>query len=180
MILSIIFWLAIGYTIGTLTEWYIHKYHMHKNSGVKYLQPWMYEHHAVIHHPAFKNDFRISNPKEHNEIGIYLPTLQVLIPATPLLGLFGWVTGLWIGAICLWCMLAAHMILWSIIHRTMHSTEQKWFRRMKLYRYLATYHMMHHLYPNKNYNVVCPGADWLFGTYKSPSKKDWERIEKEI
>ena len=42
----------------------------------------------------------------------------------------------------------------------MPDQDQDW----TIYRFLARYHWLHHRYPDKNFNVVFPLADYVLGT----------------
>jgi hypothetical protein len=64
---------------------------------------------------------------------------------------------------------ALHGWAWGPIHREMHFPEGRWFSGLRLFRFWRSYHKTHHDHPGRNFNVLCPGADWLFGTYKSPT-----------
>lgn len=41
----------------------------------------------------------------------------------------------------------------------------------RYFQWLADIHMLHHFDQNKNYTIVLPFVDWLFGTYASPKKE---------
>jgi sterol desaturase/sphingolipid hydroxylase (fatty acid hydroxylase superfamily) len=43
----------------------------------------------------------------------------------------------------------------------MHVPTKTWLSNNPLYKTLARYHYLHHKYPGRNFNIVCPLADHL-------------------
>jgi hypothetical protein len=76
-------------------------------------------------------------------------------------------------------------VLWNGLHPSLHSIDRqltykegpdfinrKWFHSTSLHKWLWTNHVIHHLVSGKkqgNYNAALPGADYLFGTYRTSS-----------
>ena len=58
-----------------------------------------------------------------------------------------------------------HHFIWNQIHMEMHKPEKRFFSHWSTYKFLARYHYLHHRYPNKNFNVVLPLADYVLGTH---------------
>ena len=63
--------------------------------------------------------------------------------------------------------------LWNILHPSYHNYLDKGYNSyMKgncVYKYLERYHMLHHFNKGEdkcNFNIILPGADFIFGTYK--------------
>ncbi len=71
-----------------------------------------------------------------------------------------------------------HHWVWNKIHLEMHKPEQRKFSHWPVYKFLARYHWLHHKYPNKNFNVVFPLADYLLGTSVQASSSDIEQMKK--
>jgi hypothetical protein len=147
---------------------------MHQRGWLNRVQPWLFTHHQKIHHPAYRDNFEVSNPIEYKDIGITIPVFKSTILAMIPLGLFGFFVT-WTGAITLWFVLLAHHLLWNVIHSHMHKAEQPW-KRFRLYRFFYNYHLMHHFYPRNNYNVICILADFILGSYKKPSDEDKKKF----
>ena len=65
-----------------------------------------------------------------------------------------------------------YYLLWNILHPSYHKYEgyeNNSYQNSKIYNYLEKYHMIHHLNKGKektNFNIILPGIDFLFGTYK--------------
>jgi sterol desaturase/sphingolipid hydroxylase (fatty acid hydroxylase superfamily) len=54
----------------------------------------------------------------------------------------------------------------------MHLPKMRFVEKTNLFRKLNGHHLLHHRYMNRNYNVVLPFADLIFGTLlrRSPIK----------
>ena len=66
----------------------------------------------------------------------------------------------------------AHNRLWNALHRQMHIPEDVFFKDWKVYRFLARYHFMHHQMNGRNFNVVCPLADFVLCRTAKPRVRD--------
>lgn len=175
--MEIIFWTLASYTVLSFIEYYIHKFHMHRPGFLNKLHPWLFDHHQKIHHPAYRENFDISNPIEHKDIGIGTPIHKVSIPAliaAILLGYFVSITG---GIIFFSCVII-HMIAWNVFHSAMHDPKETWLKKKGIYKFLARHHYMHHLYPRKNFNVICLLADYILGSKKYPDAEDQNKLDK--
>jgi hypothetical protein len=75
------------------------------------------------------------------------------------------------------------IIVWNYIHPTQHLQPSlsmsdgldliprfEWIENTFIYSWLWQNHVFHHLLTHSNYNVTLPGADWVFGTYKTHCK----------
>jgi sterol desaturase/sphingolipid hydroxylase (fatty acid hydroxylase superfamily) len=54
----------------------------------------------------------------------------------------------------------------------MHKPERRFFSEWPIYKFLARHHYLHHKYPNKNFNVVLPLADYVLGTSIRATRSD--------
>ena len=70
--------------------------------------------------------------------------------------------------------------VWNHIHLEMHKPEQRNFSTWPIYRFLARYHWLHHRYPDKNFNVVFPLADYVLGTSACANEVDLQRMQEEF
>jgi len=89
-----------------------------------------------------------------------------LLSSLPLL-VFGWKLFVlnYIVALC-------YYGIYETLHWYMHLPKKRKIEYKTWYRKLNGHHILHHRYMNKNFNVVLPFADWIFGTLikKSPIK----------
>jgi sterol desaturase/sphingolipid hydroxylase (fatty acid hydroxylase superfamily) len=46
---------------------------------------------------------------------------------------------------------------------------RRFFSEWPAYKYLTRHHYLHHLHPDKNFNVVLPLGDFVFGTVCKPT-----------
>jgi sterol desaturase/sphingolipid hydroxylase (fatty acid hydroxylase superfamily) len=61
----------------------------------------------------------------------------------------------------------------------MHKPEDRFFAHWPAYKFLARHHYLHHRYPNKNFNVVFPLADYVLRTNARASDADLEGMRAE-
>lgn len=66
-----------------------------------------------------------------------------------------------------------YYLLWNILHPTYHNytgmEKYDWIKSNFIYKYLERYHLIHHLNKGEdkcNFNIILPGIDFLFGTYR--------------
>ena len=175
--MEIIIWAAISFVVLSFIEHYIHKFHMHRPGFLNLLHPWLFDHHQKIHHPAYRENFDISNPIEHKDIGIGTPIHKISIPAFVAAALLAYFVSLTGGIVFFFCVVL-HMLAWNVFHSAMHNPKESWLKRRWIYKVLARHHYMHHLYPNKNFNVVCIFADHFLDSKKYPNKEDQEKLDK--
>jgi sterol desaturase/sphingolipid hydroxylase (fatty acid hydroxylase superfamily) len=62
----------------------------------------------------------------------------------------------------------------------MHKPEAKGFSRWPIYKFLAEYHWLHHRYPDKNFNVVFPCADYILGTCAVATEADRIKMKEQL
>jgi hypothetical protein len=97
------------------------------------------------------------------------------IPAAALIALVSWQ-----GALIFVGVITFHHWAWNKIHLEMHKPESKGFSKWPIYQFLARYHWLHHRYPNKNFNVVFPFADYLLGTRAKPNAADLKLMHEQL
>ena len=85
----------------------------------------------------------------------------------------------WKGALILIGTVTAHHWIWNKIHLEMHKPEQKPFSNWPIYKFLARYHYLHHKYPDRNFNVVFPLADYILGTHANAREADLQSMRAE-
>jgi len=151
--INFIIW--FGWSIFTMgmAERLIHQHIMHKRffpRGIKFIDD-IFEKHAIEHHR-----------KERYDINIDLPLYYHLIVGGPLLILlyiYSWPAFIAFSLICIY-----HSYFWSKLHRSTHDLESNWTERLPWYKSMREHHLRHHEHTNKNFNVVFPMFDKLFGT----------------
>lgn len=168
MVVEALLWLVCSYVFLSLVEYVAHRWPMHskKLAGrIPALWP-TFERHAVLHHGRWYRTFDDEPDVAAKHINLTMSPVFNVVGLSPFWGLAYLVSPL--GAAVMVGAIAAHAVIWSVIHTEMHQPGDRWFARLPLYRFLRDYHRGHHERPATNYNVVCPGADWVFGTYRRP------------
>jgi hypothetical protein len=140
-------------TIG-VAEYLIHKYTMHRRFFCNKWLGWIFEEHAIEHHK-----------KDRYDINVDLPLYFHFLIGGPLFILLYCVSPLGFAAFLLVCI--HHSVYWSKLHRATHDLEHnwsEWFPSRKFYFNMRNHHLLHHIYPNRNFGVVWPWTDHLFHT----------------
>jgi len=183
------------YLILTFVEWYIHRYLMHKHTNqfvhfINYPINYLYESvHGfdqtvdhVEHHSRVENDGSVKDEDKGMLFHIYgVPFITTI--SFILYCIASYIIGNkhsqyeYIGNFILFIVISfTYYFLWNILHPSYHNymdnKEQyinSWVENNSIYKFLLKYHLLHHL--NKgdtkyNFNIIIPGADYLFGTYK--------------
>jgi len=166
MSLTVFILAVLGSVIyASFFEWTLHRFVMHRPL-LKFRYP--YEAHALTHHRIFKADDSYHLKEDSDKWTIPMawwngPVL-VILSASPFL-LVGWrawlismgVIGLYYGA-------------YEYLHWCMHLPKGRRVERTWFFFRLNGHHLLHHRYPNRNFNVVFPAADLLLGTLLLRSK----------
>jgi hypothetical protein len=172
-ILQIFGWLIFACILMSFIEHQVHSRLMHRRSIPKFQKT--FHAHAIFHHTEQYGD-RFSDepvaPGEDREIR--LTVRKAPIKALPFAAVISLVSlpgaAIFVGIVTL------HHWIWNKIHLEMHKPEQRGFSRWPIYKFLAKYHWLHHKYPNKNFNVVIPFADYVLGTTAKASPSDLREL----
>ena len=173
LILQFIGWLVFSCILMSFIEHQVHSQLMHKRNflskrNLKYQRT--FEAHAIFHHGHYSKIFADEPVPKGEDQEIQLTVRKAPMKALPfalVIAPFSWQCALiFIGVVTF------HHWAWNKIHLEMHKPEQKGFSKWPLYRFLARYHWLHHKYPNKNFNVVFPFADYVLGTNVRPTEAE--------
>ncbi len=129
-----------------------------------------FEHHAVLHHGHYYRIFTDEAVPPGQDKGIRLGMLEGFIEGLPISALIAIIS--WPGAIIFEIVVFIHHSIWNMIHLEMHKPENRFFSQWRIYKFFARHHYLHHRYPDKNFNVVLPIADYVLGTNAHPSRAD--------
>jgi hypothetical protein len=164
------FWILFGITsiVGvfstSILEWTVHRFLMHRPFlGWRYA----FQAHAVIHHQVFKADdtYHVQDEKDKEIIPMAWwngPAL-ILMCELPFF-IIALITGKWAIALGGLPTFVLYYAAYEYIHWCMHLPKARRMERSWLFRRLNGHHLLHHRYMHKNFNVVFPFADLLFGT----------------
>jgi hypothetical protein len=136
---------------------------MHRKGWFNRIDSNWFINHQLIHHPAYREDFRSSHPPENAKVGIAINWITTIIFASPLIFMIGWFLSL-TAAVSFVLMGMIHNIAWTVFHEEMHIPKGAFYSKWVVYKFLYNYHVDHHNFPKQNFNVVYPFADWILGT----------------
>jgi hypothetical protein len=171
-----LFWCAIGIVAGTvfgsLFEWLLHRYLMHRSVLVKFFR-YPFERHALVHHHIFKADhtYHLVHEPDKKTIPMAWWNGPVLV-ALGLLPFLAWAlfSEKW-GVLCGAAMTSTlYYAAYEYMHWCMHLPKKRHVERSGIFFRLNGHHLLHHRYMHKNFNVVLPLADLCLGTLLLRSK----------
>jgi hypothetical protein len=167
-------WFIFSCILMSFIEHQVHSKLMHKRSLPRFNKT--FEAHAITHHRDHYGEIFSDAPVpvgEDKEIRLTVRKAPIkALPVVLLIAPFSWQ-----GAIIFVITATLHHWIWNKIHLEMHKPEQRYFSRWPVYKFLARYHWLHHKYPNKNFNVVFPFADYLLGTNATATPEDRRQME---
>ena len=159
-IVGLIMWCSV-------CEWTLHRFVMHKPPfGFTYA----YNAHTKVHHNIYKYDETYH--AQTGDDGKKIPMAKwngIVISLLAGLPMFVF----WYQMFILTFIVSmCYYFCYETIHWYMHLPRNRKVEYVWWYRRLNGHHLLHHRYMQKNYNVVLPFADWLFGTLllRSPIK----------
>jgi hypothetical protein len=167
-------WMAWGFLLGivfaSIFEWALHRYVMHRRIAIF---DYPFERHALVHHRVFKADQTYHLMREHDRHTVPMawwngPALIVVgqIPFIILAAFVGGVPLVWGSFLAS----ALYYATYEYLHWCMHIPGKRRVERSGVFFRLNGHHLLHHRYMNRNFNVVLPLADLLFGTLLVRSK----------
>ena len=159
---EVILWICGSYVVISFGEHFIHKFFMHRKELPSRLMPkhmWIYESHAILHHGKYYKVFNHEPDENGKFFNLHLEILLNLIVFAPI-----WLGLMMVsrtGGSILLAMIILHHLCWNLIHEEMHVPSKTWLSSFWPYKFLARYHYLHHKYPGRNFNIVCPLADYI-------------------
>ncbi len=172
-ILQMFGWLAFSCILMSFIEHQVHARLMHRRNffserSAKYKT--VFEAHAIKHHGHYSKIFSDEPVPEGEDEEIRLTVQKAPIKSIPAAALIALVS--WQGAAIFVAVITFHHWAWNKIHLEMHKPEDRGFSKWPIYKFLWDYHWLHHKYPNKNFNVVFPFADYVLGTSAKATDED--------
>ncbi len=173
---------ALNCLLFSFVEWWVHRTLMHRRPLPKswyrlsYLAA-TFENHAVLHHQKFYEIYDYEPDPVGRELNIRFQWSDLLTSNLLLLPLHA---AYWsvspVGSVALVSMLLCYMFSWNALHAEMHMPTNGWAFRNPGFRFLNRHHYMHHMHPGRNYNVVFPLPDYLFGSVVHPSEREMKAM----
>jgi hypothetical protein len=155
---------------GSFFEWAFHRYWLHR--------PWLPEScftsHTLIHHQLCKHDDTFHVVEEEQEEALTFKwwggPLLILINTVPW-ALIAWglaAAGVSFPWVALIAGFAAGMSLYYLgyegLHHLMHKPSIPFIARSRYFRFIERHHRIHHIYMDRNLNVLLPLADLCLGS----------------
>lgn len=166
-------WFIFSCAVMSFIEHQVHSKLMHKQSVERFKKT--FQAHAIVHHKQHYLLTFVDEPVAPGEDKeIRLTVRKAPMKALPFALVFG--VFFWPAAFIFMGVVTMHHWIWNQIHLEMHKPEQRLFSNWAVYKFLARYHWLHHRYPNKNFNVVFPFADYILGTNVRASKSEMEEM----
>jgi hypothetical protein len=165
LVLQLFGWFIFSCVLMSFIEHQVHCRLMHHRHFMsKLITPLnkTFENHAIKHHSIYSKNFSDEAIPPGTDKHIRLRVKEGLIEGLPVALLLSLISIE--GAIIFEMVVCLHHFCWNQIHLEMHKPEQMGFSRWPVYKFLARYHWLHHRYPDKNFNVVFPLADYVLGT----------------
>lgn len=167
---------VISFTLGSLlyistVEWGLHRFVMHKPVGnFRYA----FNAHTLVHHNIFKADhtYHLRDNKDKNKIPMawWNGPLLILLGSIPPVIVLALTPLSWYFLIEFVVLCAAYYGAYEYLHWCMHLPKARRLEISYPFRRLNGHHLLHHRYMHKNFNVVLPLADFIFGTLLLRSK----------
>ncbi|HEY3042083.1 MAG TPA: sterol desaturase family protein [Pyrinomonadaceae bacterium] len=153
---SILSLIGCGLLSWGLLEYGLHRFIFHLDAHSEFMRRFVYSVH-LSHH---------DKPQETDRL---FTSLRVSAPLAMIYFLLAWgFSSSWETAVYLFTGLVAGYLIYEWIHYQAHHGRP----RISLFRYLKKYHLLHHhSTPDIRFGVTSPAFDYLFGTYRSASKR---------
>lgn len=159
-----------GIVQASFIEWAFHRYWLHR--------PWLpkgcFTAHTLVHHQLCKHDdtFHVVEEEQHEALTFqwWGGPLLIAINVTPWVLLAWWFSAIGWSlpalpfVISLGCAFALYYAGYEGLHYLMHMPSIPWIERMKYFQFIKKHHRIHHIYMNRNLNVLLPLADFCLGT----------------
>ncbi len=171
---------AGGIVYASFFEWALHRYILHSPKFLKY----PFRAHQIEHHGIFRadgtyvlsGDLHEKGDEKHLTFawwhGCFLVALHAPLLAT------AWLLLGPASAIGVFLAMLGYYALYESLHYVMHVPRGRWIERSRLFRAIDTHHRLHHVYYQKNLNVVFPIADWVLRTRVAmPEAGLFEKLE---
>jgi hypothetical protein len=174
----------LGVPYASIFEWTLHRYVMHRPVGrFRYA----FNAHALTHHGLFGADetyhLRPSNVREKIPMAWWNGPVLILISSAPfyviamlMYFVFGLEGALSVAVTAL-ILFSSYYGIYEYIHWCWHRPKNRRVEHLKVVKWLNGLHIIHHRYMAYNFNLVCPLADWMFGTYLARAKKPFAQVQ---
>jgi hypothetical protein len=176
-VLHFVGWFIVSCILMSFIEHQVHSRLMHRSNLLSKNTATfkrVFEAHAIVHHKHYSQIFSDEPVPPGEDKEIRMTPYKGMLRAIPIAGLIAFIS--WEGAAIFVAVVGLHHWVWNKIHLEMHKPEGRGFSNWPVYKFLARYHGLHHIYPDRNFNVVLPFADYVLGTSARANEADLMRI----
>lgn len=170
LVLAIVLGFLVAVVQGSFFEWAFHRYWLHR--------PWLpkncFTQHTLIHHQLckFEDTFHIEEEEQHEAVhfmwwgGPVLIAINIVPWALLSFALHAWGVSLPYLAflITFASVLSLYYVGYEGFHFLMHKPTFPFVERSRPFQFIKRHHRIHHVYMNRNLNVLIPLADLMLGT----------------
>src|SRR5215470_2795613 len=172
-------WVIFSSVLMSFVEHQVHSKLMHRSNFLSVRTASfkrMFQAHAIGHHKHYSKIFSDEPVAPGEDKDIRLTVRKAPIKALPFAALIALISLQ--GAAIFVAAMIFHHWAWNKIHLEMHKPEHRVFGTWPVYKFLARYHCLHHRYPDRNFNVVFPLADYVLGTSVRANESDLKYMKK--
>ena len=171
-VLSGLFWVIYG----SFYEWYFHKFWMHTPRTPKEA----FRGHTIVHHGLYKGDQSYFVPEDEHPAHIllkpYALPVIVLMHIPFMLLIEHFIPHTFAGGII---ATIVYFVVYEYTHWNMHVPRGHFIERFGWFQFLRKHHHLHHKYFQKNFCVLFPLADVVFGTLITDASIARKKAERE-
>lgn len=151
-----------GVVYSSFFEWTLHRFVMHRPIlGFTY----PFRAHGIVHHTTFGSgeDYHLLDESSRSLVTMAWWNAPVLLLINgPVSLLAAHLAGTWWAIAPFMGAMTLYYAAFEYFHYCMHVPGPRWFQSTRLFKWLDLHHRLHHFQPNRNLNVVCPIADFVF------------------
>ena len=155
-----IVFLITSYLFFTIEEWAIHKYILHESKT------------HLLHH---KNNIEYTCIDVMSINAVIQGSIILCVNSCILYLIFNPYISLFIIMTTVTLFLFTNVLVWNICHPIAHNFNSNhcssYITGSSYVKWSIANHKAHHINPMGNFNVVYPGADYLFGTWNRNNKE---------
>ena len=166
-------WFIFSCVLMSFVEHLVHSRLMHRTNFLsRHTASFkrVFKAHALVHHKHYSKIFSDEPVAPGEDKEIRLTVRKAPIKAMPIAAPIALVS--WEAAAMFVAVMTFHHWTWNKLHLEMHKPQQRLFSTWAVYKFLARHHFLHHRYPNRNFNVVLPLADYLLRTRVRANEDD--------
>lgn|GEM_PF-451874 len=161
---------------GSFYEWYFHKCWMHVPRTPKEA----FRGHTIVHHGLYKGDDSYFVPEDEHPSHIllkpYALPVIVLMHVPIMLLVEHFIHHTFLGA---FVSTIVYFVVYEYTHWNMHVPRGHYIEKFRWFQFLRRHHHLHHKYFQKNFCVLFPLADVVFGTMITDASVARKKAERE-